>query len=109
MLKFYAKILFNKYNLFNKKQINICLIIYIILDQTRKSTAIKGTAVRENSVSRHPGGPNRTPLKSSVHHSTIVLWGLGRILTWASIMPRDASLTDSVCERFQSGLKVNFS
>ena len=57
-------------------------------DQTR-------TAVRENRVSRHHGGTIEGPLRAPVHHSTFILRGLSGALIWSSMMPIDASLSDS--------------
>ena len=49
-------------------------------------------------------GPNwghpRSPL---YHHSTIVMEGLKGVLIWATILPRDASLSHNQCEFFLSG------
>lgn len=45
----------------------------------------------------------RAPWKPSVHHGSIVLGGLGGALNRASIMSRDAHLSDSKWKFFQSG------
>ena len=75
--------------------------------QTGKTTAIRRTTVWETSVSRHHEGPIKCPLETSPYtsHHTIVLKGLslkGGPLFFP-IMPRDASLSDSQWETFQSG------
>ena len=49
------------------------------------------------------GSQLRAPLEPLSHHSTIVLRTLrGALINWASIMPRDASLSDSQCDIFSS-------
>ena len=58
--------------------------------------------VRETSDSHHHGGPPQLP----VHHSTIVLGDLRGAVNWASIVPRDSSVSDSECEFLQSGTKL---
>ena len=49
-------------------------------------------------------GSFRGPLKPVEHHSSIVLRSLRRALNWTSIMPRGASLSDSQCNFFKSGI-----
>ena len=61
-----------------------------------KTTTIRVIAVRETGVSRHHGTQLRTPMKSTVHHSSIILRSLRESLDWAPIMPRDSRLSDSV-------------
>ena len=39
-----------------------------------------------------------SPLKHSLHYSTIVFMGLREALYWAPILLRDTSLSDSECE-----------
>ena len=55
--------------------------------------------------SRYHGGPIQSPLKSPVSsQQSIVLGGLRGALNWASILPRDTSLSDNVCEFIQPRL-----
>ena len=74
----------------------------IIGARLAKNTPIRRIVFREIRVSRHHGGPLE---HLSGHHSTLVLRGLMRILTWTPIMPRGASLSGSGFKFFQSGHK----
>ena len=60
----------------------------------------KDLTYKYHSASR---GQLRASLKLPVHHSTIVLSGLRGTPNLAPIIPRNASLSDSLCEIFQSG------
>ena len=64
--------------------------------------------VRETCVSQHYGGPIEGVPETHGHLSTIVLKGLRRVLNWASIMPRDASLSAvfSSLPEMNSGLET---
>ena len=70
------------------------------LDQTAKTAPITRVAVRETGVSRHHGGSIVGPREiQRTSHTAFVLRGLRWVL-WASIMPRDAGLSDSQCKIF---------
>ena len=51
----------------------------------------------ETSVSRHHGDQLRSSWKPPNHQSTIVLRGKREALNWDHIMPRDASVSENVC------------
>ena len=51
----------------------------------------------KNITNTHYGDQLRAPLKSSVHHSSIIQRDLRRALISSPIMPKDASFSDSGC------------
>ena len=75
--------------------------------RTGKTATIRRTAAREICVSRHHGAQLSASLKPFETRDTMLLTGLRRHFNWSPIMQREASLSDSRCDLFQSGSIVS--